>query len=149
MRMVFTKGHKLRVGLKHSKEFKEKRKGKGNPYWKGDDATVGSIHSWVRDNFKKADCCEHCGERKKLDWSNKDHKYTRKREDWQNICRRCHIKYDMKHLGLDRVSPNKLNGRWSLKYDRCVICDSNKKKHRSRGHCSRCYYKHIVKTNES
>ena len=37
--------------------------------------------------FKKTD-------EKKYEWSNKDHKYSLKREDWQRLCTSCHIKYD-------------------------------------------------------
>ena len=85
---------------KRSQEFKDKIKGSGNYAWKGDKATVRSIHCWVMDNFVHPETgCENCGSTGRLDWSNKDHKYSRDRNDWQSLCRSCHIRYDKKHNG--------------------------------------------------
>lgn len=99
---LFIKGHKVRVGVKHPDSFIQARKGKGNPSWKGDACGSHSLHSWIADNFSTPDFCELCNEPvegKACDWSNKDHKYTRKREDWQYAHRGCHMKYDYK-MGL-------------------------------------------------
>ncbi len=41
--------------------WKITRKVEGNPAWKGDKATVSSIHCWIRDNFIKTEICEFCG----------------------------------------------------------------------------------------
>lgn len=98
----FVKGHKVRVGLKHPLSFIIKRRGEGNPAWKGDSCGVHSLHSWIIDNFGQPDNCETCGKQRlgrSFDWSNKDHKYSRKKEDWQFLCRSCHAKYDIK-MGL-------------------------------------------------
>lgn len=97
----FQPGHKTRVGMKHPRSFIEGRKGKGNPMWKGENVKRKSVHSWINDNFGKEESCEMCGleysgeETRKFDWSNKEHNYeSRKREDWQFLCRSCHMKYD-------------------------------------------------------
>ena len=95
---LFIKGHQTRVGMKHSEDFIERRKGEGNPAWKGEQATVGSKHCWARDNYPKTGTCEHCGQPKRTDWSNKYHTYNRVREDWQELCRSCHIRYDFKRF---------------------------------------------------
>ncbi|MHA1383252.1 MAG: NUMOD3 domain-containing DNA-binding protein [Candidatus Helarchaeota archaeon] len=95
-------------GKHHSEETKEKirkskyhtnlkgtKRGSKNPNWKGEHIKYGSIHEWVNNNFKSKNKCEICGSsEKKLEWSNKDHRYSRKREDWQLICRSCHRRYD-------------------------------------------------------
>ena len=47
----FVKGHKMRVGLKHTPEFCEKRKSAGNPNWKGDNVSQGALHNWIRRNW--------------------------------------------------------------------------------------------------
>lgn len=92
----FIKGHKLRVGLKHSEQFKEGRKTTGNAMWKGDGVSVRSLHCWVRDNFTKSGQCIFCGKIGGTDWSNKFHTYKRTRDDWQELCRGCHLRYDYK-----------------------------------------------------
>lgn len=35
----------------------------------------------------------------------------------------------------------KKNGRWSIKYIRCVRCKNNDTKHKGKGICTRCYHK--------
>ena len=82
---------------KHTEEFKQKRRGSGNPDWKGDKVGIHSLHSWIKDNWKKIYKCELCKTTKRntiYDWSNKDHKYTRDRKDWWVLCRKCHMNYD-------------------------------------------------------
>jgi len=72
--------------------------GKNNHNWKGSDASYSAIHKWLYVNFRKSDACEICGTtEKKIEWSNRDHKYRRERKDWQSICRKCHRKYDKDH----------------------------------------------------
>lgn len=92
----FRIGHKKRLGIKHPNTFIQKRKTIGNPNWKGDKATISSIHCWIRDNFLKKYVCEFCKKECKTDWSNKDHLYKRIRSDWQELCRKCHMQYDTK-----------------------------------------------------
>ena len=100
-------GNKNFLNKQHTEETKEKirnsnyhknikgRKGSENYYWKGDDAKYGSIHGWVNKNFNLPKKCELCGcTDKKLEWSNKDHKYKREISDWQAVCRSCHRRYD-------------------------------------------------------
>lgn len=72
-----------------AKRFKE-----NNPAWKGDKATVSSIHCWIRDNFTRKNICQNCDKKGNTDWSNKYHTYLRVKEDWQELCRSCHQKYD-------------------------------------------------------
>lgn len=87
---------------KHNENFKQKRKGIGNPYWKGNKVGIHSLHSWIRLNYVKIKKCELCDTEREntfYDWSNKDHKYSRNRNDWWVLCRSCHMKYDNKNFG--------------------------------------------------
>ena len=88
--------------IEKRKKFGEKRKIEKNPAWKGEKATIKSIHDWVNNNFGRLKKCEHCGieNAKQYDWSNKYHTYKRAREDWQRLCRKCHVVYDIKYLNL-------------------------------------------------
>lgn len=92
----FVKGHKLRVGKKHTLEFKEKRKGIGNPNWRGSEASLTGIHSWIWRNWGIKRLCQMCGTKTALvyDWMNLDHKYLREKKYWKRACRSCHMKYD-------------------------------------------------------
>jgi hypothetical protein len=78
----------------------KQKTGNKNPSWKGEMVTINALHNWIRKNFGRAIKCERCGcvENKRYDWSNKDHKYSRNRKDWQMMCRGCHQKYDYKFL---------------------------------------------------
>ena len=101
-------GNTNSLGLIMSEEAKEKirnseyhknRKGTGkgelNFNWKGDIVKYGSLHTWINNNFDKPDFCELCKSKNhKLEWSNKDHKYSRNRINWQWICRSCHRRWD-------------------------------------------------------
>ena len=77
---------KRRVGASH---FGEK-----SVTWKGDDADYNTIHRWLRKHFPKTGRCEHCGLDKKTDWANRSGDYRRDRDDYLELCRSCHVKYD-------------------------------------------------------
>ena len=99
-----------KVGFKHSEETKRKmglskigkerpdmaeRQRKNNVAWKGDDVGYRGIHKWINENFGKPIICEICNyDGRWLDWANKNHRYSRNREDWMSLCRKCHKKYD-------------------------------------------------------
>lgn len=65
-----------------------------NPHWKGNNAQKRSIHDWISRNFGQEPKCEMCGKEQTIEWSNIDHLYSRNRQDWQRLCRSCHMKYD-------------------------------------------------------
>jgi hypothetical protein len=70
-------------------------KGENHPNWLGDRASYRNCHAWVRRNYIKTGICEHCLlKKKRTEWANKDHTYHRVREDWFELCRSCHLKYD-------------------------------------------------------
>jgi len=80
------------------------RKGKvgsENNHWAGDKIQKDSIHSWIAKILGKPKRCEICGTTtaKRYDWSNKNHTYKRNPEDWQRLCKRCHLYYDIKNNG--------------------------------------------------
>ncbi len=79
-----------------------KYKGKDSGNWKGDNVGYYGLHMWIKSNFGIPTKCENCGAEKSVQWSNKDHKYTRMREDWEQLCSSCHQKYDHRILkGVD------------------------------------------------
>jgi hypothetical protein len=62
------------------------------------DKEYNTLHHWINRNFEKIDTCEMCGASKLtgkyINWANKNGNYTRKREDWIRLCRKCHYQYD-------------------------------------------------------
>lgn len=81
-------------GRKFSKERLLKMRlsqlGEKSNNWKGNNASISAIHGWLDRNFEKPKKCEHCKKRRFIEWSNNDHKYRRKREDYEPLCRPCH-----------------------------------------------------------
>lgn len=79
-------------GKTHLKESK-------NPNWKGDNVGYTALHDWLRKNYGKASKCEHCKtlNAKRYEWALiKGKKYQRKRENFIELCPKCHAKYDNK-----------------------------------------------------
>lgn len=75
--------------------------GDKNPNWRGDKVGKIGIHIWLRKNFIKKRMCEFCGFKSthplKIDWALiKGKEYQRKRENFMELCRSCHAKYDRK-----------------------------------------------------
>lgn len=59
-----------------------------------ENPTYSSIHHWVRKWAIDPGCCEQCDSTVDLHWSNKSGDYLRDLNDWQRLCRTCHIRYD-------------------------------------------------------
>ena len=61
-----------------------------------------AVHNWVRRAYGAPTHCELCG-RKRLskkelfDWSCKTHNYIRDKNEWWQLCRKCHVRWDIKH----------------------------------------------------
>ncbi len=66
--------------------------------WTGTPKEYNRIHYQVRKLFGKPLKCEHCGRGKRFVWGNKSQRYLLKREDWIQLCRGCHTKYDFNYI---------------------------------------------------
>ena len=66
------------------------------PNFKGTKAEYARLHRWVGKNFATPAECDHCEtqEAKQYDWASIEDRYTESREDWEYLCRSCHIKSD-------------------------------------------------------
>jgi hypothetical protein len=53
-----------------------------------------TLHRWVQRHFERRGRCERCGHVGRTEWASIDHVYTRKREDWLELCKRCHADFD-------------------------------------------------------
>ena len=68
--------------------------GAKNGNWLGDKVSIFGIHKWVRRNKPKVDLCEECKTNKPHDLANISQKYKRDINDFEWLCRRCHMKKD-------------------------------------------------------
>jgi len=80
--------------------------GDKNPMWKGDDVSYISLHQWVREQIAKPETCQECHKAEPLDVANISQEYKRDLEDWEWLCRSCHMKKD------GRMSNRDENGRF-------------------------------------
>ena len=66
-----------------------------NGMWKGDKVGYEAIHAWIKRRLPQPSYCEKCNkESKKLDLANISGKYLRRLDDWEYLCRSCHMESD-------------------------------------------------------
>jgi hypothetical protein len=90
-----SEGGKGRIVSKETRQkLSELRTGYKNPSWKGDDVTCHSLHDWVRWHKPRVALCEICGEKPPRDLANISGEYKRDINDYQWLCRKCHMVSD-------------------------------------------------------
>ena len=93
-------------GTKHSPETIKKQSitklSENNPMWKGEDAGYHAVHYWVRARLLKPEDCQRCRQIKPLELCNISGDYLRDLEDWEYLCRRCHMVSDGRMENLRR-----------------------------------------------
>lgn len=110
--MVQKRASKL-IGKRHTEEAKKKialsHLCHKNGMWKGDKVGLIALHEWIRRRLPQPDYCERCNKKiKKLDLTNISQKYKRRLDDWEYLCRSCHMNVDGRLLKLHEG--NKKNG---------------------------------------
>lgn len=97
IRAKMSNAHKGKIRLSQRKEKHYK--------WKGDEAKYSAMHMLLRKYFGKANQCENrenkimlfnCRKKSKAyQWAKiKEHKYSRNKEDYYQLCASCHLRYD-------------------------------------------------------
>lgn len=85
----FLRGHHLRV--EHP------------PWWKGDQVGYRSLHTYLNRWFPKRRVCDECGKAGPTEYALiHGREYSRDRDDYREMCKRCHNSYD---LAEDRGQP--------------------------------------------
>ena len=96
-------------------EYREKLRtvklGSRNPMWKGEKVGKLSLHEWVKSRKEKPSVCERCKKNSSYDLSNKTGSYKRDLDDWEWLCRRCHMEDDgrINRRGKDGKFVNKMS----------------------------------------
>jgi hypothetical protein len=65
-----------------------------NGMWKGKDAGLQALHIWVSRRKKKPKFCNRCKKQPPRDLANISQKYYRSLNDFEWLCRKCHMRSD-------------------------------------------------------
>ena len=89
--------HRDRVGKKMSKNgrinISFSKMAEKNPHWAGNRVGYTGLHRWVTKRMLKPELCVRCDKRKAYDLANKGI-YDRNLENWEWLCRSCHMETD-------------------------------------------------------
>lgn len=107
-------------------------KNEKNGMWKGNNAGLGAIHVWIKNNKPKPKLCEECTIKNPIDLANISQKYKRDINDFEWLCRRCHMIKDGRLKKLIITSRNRRNPEKS-----CIVCGKVfHSSHKKATHCS-------------
>jgi len=98
--------HKKSQGFQKGNQFGKLNTGENNGQWKGDNVGLTALHKHIKKFLIKPNECKNCKKTKiKLDLANISQSYKRDLNDWEWLCRSCHMKKD----GRAKELPKRLN----------------------------------------
>ncbi len=123
--------------------------GKKNGIWKGDTVGYKALHAWIMRHKPKPEFCERCHKVPPYDLANISGKYKRDVNDFEWLCRRCHMESDGRLKKLySRIYPTgRGHPSWKGGLPKCVDCNKQLK-YRSSTRCMSCEYKRRKKWNQ-
>lgn len=66
-----------------------------NHYAWVEDPNYATIHAWLRNNCDKTGTCDECGKSARTEFALiRGREYSRNRQDYRELCKRCHNAYD-------------------------------------------------------
>lgn len=77
-----------------SKEARERRMGEKNHMWQGDKVGYFAVHEWITLRKPKPKLCERCKKKAPMDLASISGAYTRDVNDYEWLCRGCHMRDD-------------------------------------------------------
>ena len=78
-------------------------RGKKNPNWKkhqNEKISLRALHGWIRRRKPKPSLCVHCHLRPAVDLANISQEYKQNVNDFEWLCRKCHMQKDGRLLKL-------------------------------------------------
>lgn len=91
------------------KKISEAKMGNKNPMWKGDDVKYEALHTWIKRHKPRPITCEICNNNTPYDLANISGEYKRDVNDFQWLCRKCHMISD------NRMNNRNEKGQWDKK----------------------------------
>lgn len=68
--------------------------GEKNSNWLGDKVGLSGVHLWLKRRYKKPEFCQDCRKNKAMDLANISGNYKRDINDFEWLCRHCHMSKD-------------------------------------------------------
>jgi len=128
--------HKYGIKMTPSKWLSISKRGNKNPNWKGNWVGYNGLHGWVRRNKPKPEFCECCEERQPYDLANISGKYKRDVNDYEWLCRRCHMTKDERMKNLKERG--KKHPAWKGGLPKCLDCNKLLSRHSNVQRCRKC-----------
>jgi len=88
-----------------------------NGMWKGDEVGYDALHEWIKKRLVKPKLCEICKKIPPYDLANISGEYKRKLNDWEFLCRKCHMKKDGRAKKLGEMASSR-----KLENIKCLVC---------------------------
>ena len=97
----------------HRKKISMALMGERNGMWKGDKIGPTSwLHQWIKARKPKPKLCECCKKEPPRDLANISQKYKRDVNDYEWLCRRCHMIKDGRMKNLKQFKDLKKYNKW-------------------------------------
>lgn len=111
-----------------------------NGMWSGDRVGYAALHSWVKRRLKRPTRCDICNKSCKPDLANISQEYLRDLNDWEWLCRKCHMVKD------GRLKTLMDNAKKLKKFPNGKICRICTKTFQTRQDLARCCSKSCAAT---
>jgi len=98
------KENNINTRLKGRKNLKNRNEKNG--MWKGNKVKITPLHKWIKRRKPKTEFCEKCKKNKPKDLANISGKYLRDINDFEWLCRSCHMKKDGRINNLKQFKKN-------------------------------------------
>lgn len=89
-----------------------KNKGSKNGMWVGDKIKPHPLHGWIKRHKPKPTYCENCGKNPPYDLANISQEYKRDINDFEWLCRSCHMTKDGRMSLLRTYKRKVCNHKW-------------------------------------
>lgn|SRR4030067_1498426 len=111
----FGKHHSLETKRKIAETLKRKgvNQNQNHGQWKGDNVGYSALHAWVKRHLNKSDLCQNCKKRPSHDLANISQEYKRDLDDWEWLCRKCHMKSDGRLNDFYKIAKKKGETPWN------------------------------------
>lgn len=116
--------------IEHNKKISIARMDKGNGNYK-ESNEKSALHIYMHNRIPKPEFCVKCHKNKPYDLANISQEYKRDINDWEWLCRKCHMESDGRLLNLNK----------NVKNPKIIICSNclKTKEHYGKGLCHNCY----------